>query len=102
MTKLGIATTSYINGDPVRDAYEFLEHAHALGANEDFSTLADFEKFKTPALNAIKLAVPIAEKYKIPLAMENHKGFTLEQQIAIFKSYSSEYFGACHGCRAVR
>jgi 3-oxoisoapionate decarboxylase len=158
MTKLGIATTSYINGDPVRDAYEFLEHAHALGAigiqaapvgdvakvreraaalgmyveaivglprnndasgfektfqnalamgatcvranaggrrYEDFSTLADFEKFKTQALNAIKLAVPIVEKYKIPLAMENHKDFTLEQQIAIFKSYSSEYFGAC-------
>jgi 3-oxoisoapionate decarboxylase len=158
MTKLGIATTSYINGDPVRDAYEFLEHAHALGAigiqaapvgdvakvreraaalgmyveaivglprnndasgfektvqnaiamgatcvranaggrrYEDYSTLADFEKFKTQALNAIKLAVPIAEKYKIPLAIENHKDFTLEQQIAIFKSYSSEYFGAC-------
>jgi sugar phosphate isomerase/epimerase len=158
MTRLGIATTSYINGDPIRDAYEFLEHAHALGAvgiqappvgdvakvreraaglgmyveaivglprnndasqfektvqnakamgatciranaggrrYEDFSTLADFEKFKTQALNAIKLAVPIAEKYKIRLAIENHKDWTVEQQIAIFKSYSSEYLGAC-------
>jgi sugar phosphate isomerase/epimerase len=158
MTRLGIATTSYINGDPIRDAYEFLEHAHSLGAAgiqappvgdvakvreraatlgmyveaivglprnndasqfektvqnakamgatciranaggrryEDFSTLADFEKFKTQALNAIKLAVPIAEKYKIRLAIENHKDWTVEQQIAIFKSYSSEYLGAC-------
>ena len=30
---LGIATTSYINGEPIRDAYEFLEHAHSLGAS---------------------------------------------------------------------
>ena len=158
MSRLGIATTSYINGDPIRDAYEFLEHAHALGAigiqappvgdvakvreraaalgmyveaivglprnndaaqfektvqnaktmgatcirancggrrYEDFSTLGEFENFRTRALNAIKLAVPIAEKYKIPLAIENHKDWTVEQQIAILKSYSSEYLGAC-------
>lgn len=157
-SKLGIATTSYINGDPIRDAYAFLEHAHSLGAAgiqaspvgdfakvreraeslgmyveaivglprnndpsqfektvqnakamgatcvranaggrryEDFSTLAEFEAFKTRAQNAIKLAVPIAEKYKIPLAIENHKDWRLDQEIAIFKSYSSEYLGAC-------
>jgi sugar phosphate isomerase/epimerase len=157
-SKMGIATTSYINGDPIRDAYEFLEHAHSLGAAgiqcaplgdfakvrdraaslgmyveaivslprnndpsafektvqnakamgatcvranaggrryEEFSTLADFEKFKANALGAIKLAVPIAEKYKIPLAIENHKDWTLDQQVAIFKSYSTEYLGAC-------
>jgi sugar phosphate isomerase/epimerase len=149
---LGIATTSYINGDPIRDTYEFLEHAHALGAAgiqapplgdlpkirdrannlgmyveaivslssfeknvqnaktmgatcvrvnaggrryEDFSTLADFQNFKTKALAAIAIAVPIAEKYRIPLALENHKDWTVDQQIAIFKGYSTEYFGAC-------
>jgi sugar phosphate isomerase/epimerase len=149
---LGIATTSYINGEPIRDAYEFLEHAHSLGASgiqaspvgdlakvrdranslgmwveaiiplssfekgvqnaktmgatcvrvnaggrryEDFSTLADFENFKIKSLAAIALAVPIAEKYKIPLAIENHKDWTPDEQIAIFKSYSSEYLGAC-------
>ena len=149
---LGIATTSYINGDPIRDTYQFLEHAHSLGAAgiqapplgdlekirerannlgmyveaivslssfeknvqnaktmgatcvrvnaggrryEQFSTLADFEKFKAQALNAIKIAVPIAEKFKIPLAIENHKDWTLDEQIAIFKSYSTEYLGAC-------
>jgi sugar phosphate isomerase/epimerase len=149
---LGIATTSYINGDPIRDTYQFLEHARSLGAAgiqapplgdlekireranslgmyveaivslssfersvqnaktmgatcarvnaggrryEDFSTLADFQNFKTKALNAIKIAVPIAEKFKIPLAIENHKDWTLEEQIAIFKSYSTEYLGAC-------
>ena len=149
---LGIATTSYINGDPIRDTYQFLEHARSLGAAgiqapplgdlekireranslgmyveaivslssfeknvqnaktmgatcvrvnaggrryEQFSTLADFEKFKDQALNAIKIAVPIAEKFKIPLAIENHKDWTLDEQIAIFKSYSTEYLGAC-------
>jgi 3-oxoisoapionate decarboxylase len=152
---LGIATTSYINGDPIRDAYEFLEHAHRLGAAgiqaapvgefakvrdranalgmyveaiipltsgpsfeqsvqnaktmgatcvrvnaggrryEDFSTLAGFQNFKTKALAAIALAVPIVEKYKIPLAIENHKDWTPAEQVAMFKSYSSEYLGAC-------
>jgi len=149
---LGIATTSYIGGEPIRDAYQFLEHAHSLGASgiqapplgdlekirdrantlgmyveaivslsqfeknvqnaktmgatcvrvnaggrryEDFSTLADFETFKTKALAAIALAVPIAERYKIPLAIENHKDWTPDEQIAIFKTYSSEYLGAC-------
>jgi 3-oxoisoapionate decarboxylase len=157
-SKMGIATTSYIGGNPIRDAYEFLEHANSLGAGgiqvsplgdfakvrdraaslgmyveaivslprnedaaafekvvqnakamgatcvranaggrryEDFSTLADFEKFKTRALTAIKIAVPIAEKYKMPLAIENHKDFTLVEQVALFKGYSSEYFGSC-------
>lgn len=155
---LGIATTSYINGDPIRDTYLFLEHAHSLGAAgiqapplgdlpkirdrannlgmyveaivpilrlkdpslfeksvenaktmgatcvrvnaggrryEDFSTLADFQVFKTQALSAIALAVPIAEKNKIPLAIENHKDWTPGEQLAIFKSYSTEYLGAC-------
>lgn len=153
-SRLGIATTSYINGDRIRDAYAFLEHAHSLGAAgiqvspvgdfakvrdraanlgmyveaiiplnpaafetnaqnaqtmgatcvrvnaggrryEDFSTLADFQNFKTKSLNAIKLAVPIAEKYKIPLAIENHKDWDIDEQVAIFKSYSTEYLGAC-------
>jgi sugar phosphate isomerase/epimerase len=155
---MGIATTSYINADPFRDASLFLEHAISLGAAgiqcapvgdvakardraaslgmyveaiislprnndaaafektvqnaktmgatcvranaggrryEDFSTLADFEKFRTNALAAIKLAVPIVEKYKMPLALENHKDWTVDQQVEIFKSYSSEYLGAC-------
>jgi 3-oxoisoapionate decarboxylase len=149
---LGIATTSYINGDPIRDTYQFLEHAHSLGAAgiqapplgdlekireranslgmfveaivslssfeknvqnaktmgatcvrvnaggrryEDFSTLADFQNFQTKALNGIKIAVPIAEKFKIPLAIENHKDWTVDQQVAILKSYSTEYLGAC-------
>src|SRR6516225_527062 len=157
-TKMGIATTSYIGGNPYSDATSFLEHAISLGAGgvqmqptgdvskiraraeslgmyvesfislprngdtsgfektiqnaktmgavcvranaggrryEDFSTLAEFQAFKTRSLGAIKLAVPIAERYKMPLAIENHKDFELVEQIALLKGYSSEYFGAC-------
>ncbi|MEO7141941.1 MAG: TIM barrel protein [Bryobacteraceae bacterium] len=62
---------------------------------EDFSTLADYRLFAEHAKAALKAAIPICEKYKIPLALENHKDWTLEQITGLMKSYSSEYFGAC-------
>ncbi len=62
---------------------------------EDFSSLADYHKFADRSKNALKAAVPICEKYKVPLALENHKDWTLEQMVPILKGYSSEYLGAC-------
>ena len=62
---------------------------------EDFSTLTDFQKFKASSLEAIKLALPIAEKNKVKLAIENHKDWTLDEQVTLLKGYSSEYLGAC-------
>jgi sugar phosphate isomerase/epimerase len=62
---------------------------------EDFSTLADYQKFAERSKAAIKTAVAICERHKIPLALENHKDWTLEQMVPMLKGYSSEYFGAC-------
>lgn len=62
---------------------------------EDFSTLADYEAFANRSKAALKTAVQICEKHKVPFALENHKDWTLDQQVAILKSYSSEYLGAC-------
>src|SRR5260370_42320161 len=43
----------------------------------------------------IRAAVPIVEKYKMPLGIENHKDWLVDQQVALLKQYSSEYLGVC-------
>jgi sugar phosphate isomerase/epimerase len=69
----------------------------ALGGRryESFATLADWQKFVADSHAAFKLAVPLLEKHKIGLALENHKDWTLEDFLGILKTYSSEYLGAC-------
>jgi sugar phosphate isomerase/epimerase len=62
---------------------------------EDFSTLADYQAFASRSKSAIRSAVAICEKNKIPFALENHKDWTLEQIVEILKGYSSENVGAC-------
>jgi sugar phosphate isomerase/epimerase len=93
------------NGD--MSAFEHaMENAKAVGAllvrvnaggrrYEDFSTLADYQAFANKSKSAIRSAVAICEKNKIPFALENHKDWTLEQIVEIFKGYSSENVGAC-------
>ena len=62
---------------------------------EEFSNLADYTAFANRSKAALKVAVGICEKQKIPFALENHKDWTLDQQVQILKSYSSEYLGVC-------
>jgi len=41
----------------------------------------------------IRMAVPIVEKYKMPLGIENHKDWLIDEQVALLKQYGSEYLG---------
>jgi sugar phosphate isomerase/epimerase len=41
----------------------------------------------------IAAAVPIVEKYKMPLGIENHKDWRVDQQVDLLRQYSSEYLG---------
>jgi 3-oxoisoapionate decarboxylase len=41
----------------------------------------------------IAAAVPIVEKHKMPLGIENHKDWRVDQQVALLEQYSSEYVG---------
>jgi len=41
----------------------------------------------------IQTAVPIVEKYKMRLGIENHKDWRVDQQLALLERYSSEYVG---------
>ncbi len=43
----------------------------------------------------IRAAVPIVEKYKMPLGIENHKDWLVDQQVALLREHSSEYLGVC-------
>ena len=158
-TKMGLAATSYLTAWRPRDAFEFLEHSHALGAAgiqaplngdlekiraraaewgmyvegmvplpkngaiaeferrildaksagascvragalngrryETFSSLAAWREFVEDSQASIDAAVPVLEKHKMPLALENHKDWTVDELVAIVKKHSSEYLGVC-------
>ncbi len=61
---------------------------------EKFNSLAEWKEFVRNAKAAIARAVPIVERNKIPLGIENHKDWTTEEQLALLASYESEYVGA--------
>jgi len=62
---------------------------------ETFATVQAWTEWRNQALAAIKLALPIVEKHRLPLALENHKDWTLEELEPMLASYSSEYLGVC-------
>ncbi|HUQ92413.1 MAG TPA: sugar phosphate isomerase/epimerase family protein [Bryobacteraceae bacterium] len=62
---------------------------------ETFASIAEWQTFTANSHAAIRRAVPIAEKIKMPWAIENHKDWTVDEFVAIMKQYSSEYFGCC-------
>ncbi len=62
---------------------------------ETFKTLTDWNAWVAESQSKLKTAIPIFERQKFTLALENHKDWTLEQYVGLFRSYSSEYFGAC-------
>jgi 3-oxoisoapionate decarboxylase len=43
----------------------------------------------------IAAAVPIVERYQMPLGIENHKDWRADEQVALLERYSSEYVGVC-------
>jgi sugar phosphate isomerase/epimerase len=62
---------------------------------ETFNTVDDWKAFVADSRAKINRAVPIVTKARLPLALENHKDWTVEEMLPLLKSYSSEYVGAC-------
>ena len=62
---------------------------------ETFNSLVEWQNFTTESLAAIKRAIPVLEKARMPLALENHKDWTVDEMKAILKDNSSEYLGVC-------
>ena len=62
---------------------------------ETFNSLVEWQSFTTESLASIKRAIPILEKARMPLALENHKDWTVDEMKAILKDNSSGYLGVC-------
>lgn len=60
---------------------------------ETFGDWASWKKFVDDSKASIKVAVPVLDREKLPMALENHKDWTTEEMLALLKEYSSEYFG---------
>jgi sugar phosphate isomerase/epimerase len=71
---------------------------HAAMTNRRYEMFSTFEPWKQmfeQNQKTIETALPIIEKYKVPLAIENHKGWRSAEQAAWMKRVSSEYVGVC-------
>lgn len=62
---------------------------------ESFSTMEDWRAHVEQSLRSLSDAVPLLDKYKIPLGLENHKDWTADELLDVLKPFSSEYFGVC-------
>ena len=85
------------NIQDAKDAGALCVRAAALSGRryESFASLADWRKFVTDSRGNLETALPILEKYKIPLALENHKDWTADEMLELMKSHASEYLGVC-------
>ena len=83
-----------------------LREANAVGATclrvvslsgrryENFKTMEAYLDWKKRTTAVVEKIVPLAEKQKVVLAMENHKDRTADEFVALLKQISSEYYGA--------
>jgi sugar phosphate isomerase/epimerase len=62
---------------------------------ETFSQFDDWRRFVTESHQRIAGVVPILERHKMPLALENHKDWTADEMVGLMKLHSSEYLGVC-------
>lgn len=62
---------------------------------ETFKTLADWKAWVDQSHTALRLAMPIIDKYKVVVALENHKDWTLEDFLRLLRTYQSEYLQVC-------
>lgn len=62
---------------------------------ETFSSLDEWKRFVADSRAKIDRAVPILEKHRMRLGIENHKDWTTDELVALLKEHSSEYLGAC-------
>lgn len=60
---------------------------------EMFDTLADWKTAVAGFHRQIEMAVPIVEKHRMVLGIENHKDWRVDEQVALMQRYSSEYLG---------
>lgn len=60
---------------------------------ENFSDLESFQEFREASRAAIRRAEPIAAKYRVKLAVENHKDWRAEEMVSLLSEFDSEWIG---------
>ena len=61
---------------------------------EKWNSLSDWKAFVAESTAAIRTIPAIADRMKIPIGMENHKDWTIDEQVALMKQFGGEYFGS--------
>jgi len=94
-------------GDDTSEFEQSLKTAQLAGATalrgaclgtrryETFKTFEAWQAHVAESHRSLEAALPLIDKYKIPLGLENHKDWTTDQLLTLMKKYSSEYFGVC-------
>jgi sugar phosphate isomerase/epimerase len=62
---------------------------------ETFTSFEQWREFETASNASIAAALPILDRYKIPLGLENHKDWTTDEMHALLERHSNEYLGVC-------
>ena len=62
---------------------------------EFFKSLEQYKEHDKQAMRSLELAAPIAEKYRVAFAPENHKDHRVDERVAALKKIDSEFVGAC-------
>lgn len=81
----------------VRDAGALCVRTTCLSGRryENFSTMEEWKRFVADARARLARTIPLAERHKVVLAMENHKDWTQEELLKLLKEFESPYFGLC-------
>ena len=62
---------------------------------EYFDSIEMFNEYDARGRRMLERGAPIAEKFRLPIAVENHKDHRDDQRVALFEHISSEFVGAC-------
>jgi 3-oxoisoapionate decarboxylase len=62
---------------------------------ESFTSLDQWKSFVASSHRRIARAVPVLEKHRMPLGIENHKDWTADEMVHLMERHSSEFLGAC-------
>lgn len=62
---------------------------------EVFDSMQQYHSYDRRARRSLELAAPIAEKYRVGFAPENHKDHRIEERVAALEKVDSEFVGAC-------
>jgi len=62
---------------------------------ESFATFDHWTSFVATSHRRLARAVPVLEKHRVPLGLENHKDWTADEMVAVIKQHDSEFLGVC-------